>query len=39
MGLDNIPVEYPCIHDGLQDPDEEIDCKKNIEEGKCPWDK
>tara|TARA_Y100001951_G_C11248017_1_gene244611 strand:+ start:303 stop:776 length:474 start_codon:yes stop_codon:yes gene_type:complete len=39
MGLDNIPYEYPCIVDGLQDPDGEIDCHKNIELSKCPWDK
>ena len=37
MGLDNIPYEYPCIHEGLQDPDEEIDCESNINEGMCPW--
>ncbi len=39
MGLDNIPYEYPCIHEGLQDDSEQIDCQKNIEEGKCPWDR
>ena len=39
MGLDNIPHEYPCIAEGLQDHNEEIDCKKNIEENKCPWDR
>ena len=39
MGLDNIPNTYPCVHEGLQDPDEQIDCQKNIEENKCPWDR
>ena len=39
MGLDNIPYVYPCIDEGLQDPDEEIDCQRNIEEGMCPWDR
>ena len=37
MGLDNIPYEYPCISEGLQDPDEQIDCQANIDDNKCPW--
>ena len=37
MGLDNIPYEYPCIAEGLQAEDEQIDCNSNIDNNKCPW--
>ena len=37
MGLDNIPYEYPCIAEGLQAEDEDIDCDSNIDNNKCPW--
>ena len=37
MGLDNIPYEYPCIAEGLQEKDEDIDCDSNIDNNKCPW--
>lgn len=37
MGLDNIPYIYPCIAEGLQPEDEEIDCTTNIGNNKCPW--
>ena len=37
MGLDNIPYEYPCISEGLQSEDEQIDCTSNIDNDKCPW--
>jgi len=37
MGLDNIPYEYPCIAEGLQSKDEELDCASNIDNNKCPW--
>jgi len=39
MGLDNIPVNYPCIAEGMQDINNELDCQKNIAEHKCPWDR
>lgn len=39
MGLDNIPLKYPCRVQGTAVLDDEgrIDCGTTMESGGCPW--
>lgn len=37
MGLDNIPVNYPCKDNAVKDEEGRINCSKTQDEGKCPW--
>jgi hypothetical protein len=38
MGLDNIPVHYPCRREGTAVTNgEQIDCLATIDAGRCPW--
>ena len=38
MGLDNMPLNYPCKTQGTAVlVDEQIDCRATQEKGGCPW--
>lgn len=37
MGLDNIPVKYPCVGNEIRDEEGRIDCAENQKNGRCTW--
>lgn len=39
MGLDNIPLKYPCRTQGTATvtPDDAVDCSATQQNGGCPW--
>lgn len=39
MGLDNIPMEYPCVKQGvaIMTDDNRIHCDNTMNSGNCPW--